>query len=73
MQERVRIFTDTTGAAHMAIESHFEDEINDWLRTSPGRFLRATQSESLEGSSAHLTVAVWYVPEADSEAGEHSL
>lgn len=68
MHERVRIFTDTTGAAHTAIESHLEDEINEWLQTTPGRFLRTTQSESLGTNTAHLNVAVSYVPESDSEA-----
>ena len=63
MQERVRIFTDTSGAAPTAIETHLEDEINDWLAATPGTFLSATQSESRGERVSHLTIAVWYCAE----------
>jgi len=60
MNTRVRVFTDTTGTAHTAIESHLEDEINDWLAATPGEFLAATQSESRSDKTSHLTVSIWY-------------
>jgi len=62
MQARVRISTDTPGAAPTAIETHLEDEINDWLAATPGEFLHATQSESRGEKITHLTVAIWYRP-----------
>jgi hypothetical protein len=60
MQERVRIFTDTSGAAPRAIETHLEDEINAWLAKTPGEFIQATQSESRGEKFNHLSVAIWY-------------
>jgi hypothetical protein len=65
MKERVRVFTDTTGTAHTAIESHLEDEINDWLAATPGEFLTASQSESRNERASHLTISIWYRPAED--------
>jgi len=70
MKARVRVFTDTTGAAHTAIESHLEDEINDWLAATPGEFLAATQSESRSDKSSHLTISVWYLSEEPETPGD---
>lgn len=63
MQERVRIFTDTSGAAPTAIKTHLEDEINNWLAATQGTFLQATQSESRGEKTSHLSIAVWYRPD----------
>lgn len=60
IQKRVRLFTDTSGAAPTAIETHLENEINNWLVATAGTFLSATQSESRGEELSHLTVAVWY-------------
>lgn len=68
MNVRVRVFTDTTGTAHTAIESDLEDEINDWLAATPGEFLAATQSESRHDKVSHLTVSVWYREQSTSPA-----
>lgn len=69
MKERVRIFTDVSGASPKPIEPHVEDEINDWLAATPGQFLRATQSESRGDKTCHLTICVWYIPaDADDDA-----
>ncbi len=68
MKERVRVFTDITGTAPTAIEPHLEDEINDWLAATAGRFLRATQSECRGEKASHLTVSIWYLPDDAGEA-----
>ncbi len=68
MKERVRVFTDITGTAPTAIEPHLEDEINEWLAATKGRFLHATQSECRGETASHLTVSVWYLPEDTDEA-----
>lgn len=71
MQARVRIFTDTSGAAPTAIKTHLEDEINDWLAATPGTFLLATQSESRGEKSSHLSIAVWYfLEETETRGGD---
>lgn len=60
MQERVRIFTDTTGTGHTLIRSDLEDQINEWLAATQGEFVCAAQSESRSEKTNHLTVTVWY-------------
>lgn len=63
VQERIKIFTDITGTNPTAIESHLEDEINDWLSRTPGEILAITQSESRDSNRSHLTIAITYRPE----------
>lgn len=65
MNERVKIFTYTSGTGSTLIESSLEDHINEWLRNVPGRLLRVSQSESERQGAAHVTIAVWYEPQAE--------
>jgi hypothetical protein len=62
MQDRVKIFTYSSGTGATVIESKLEDDLNAWLAQSEGRITRITQSESERQGTAHVTVAVWYVP-----------
>jgi hypothetical protein len=63
MQERVKVFTYSSGTGSTLIESTLEDHLNEWLRKTRGRITSITQSESERNGMAHVTVSVWYVPE----------
>ena len=64
MQERVRVFTYTSGTGSTVIQTTLEDHINEWLASARGRLVRVTQSESERPKAGpHVTVCVWYVPE----------
>ena len=63
VQERIKIFTDITGTNPAVIESHLEDEINDWLSRTSGEILAVTQSEARDANRSHLTIAITYRPE----------
>jgi hypothetical protein len=66
MQERVRIFTFSSGTGSTVIEPRLEDNINEWLSQTEGRITHVTQSESERQGTAHTTIAIWYVPERDA-------
>lgn len=63
MNERVKVFTYTSGTGSTVIESGLEDHVNDWLQQTNGKLLFVTQSESERQGAAHITVAIWYLPE----------
>ena len=66
MQERVKIFTYTSGTGATVIQTTLEDHINEWLAGTRGRLVRVTQSESERPKAGpHVTVCVWYVPEGE--------
>jgi hypothetical protein len=62
MRERVKIFTYSSGTGATVIESKLEDDLNAWLAQAKARITHITQSESERQGTAHVTVAVWYVP-----------
>jgi hypothetical protein len=65
MNERVKVFTFVTGHGTTLLEPPIEDQINQWLATANGQLVEITQSESERaGAGHHVTVCVWYVPEA---------
>ena len=66
MHERVRVFTYSSGTGATVIESKLEDDLNAWLAQAHGRISHITQSESERQGTAHVTVAVWYVPHEPS-------
>jgi hypothetical protein len=72
MQERVKIFTFVSGHGETMVEPRHEDHINEWLAATHGRLLRVTQSESERAKAGghHVTISLWYVPEAVSETVE---
>ncbi|MCC7418902.1 MAG: hypothetical protein IT428_01345 [Planctomycetaceae bacterium] len=60
---RVKVFTHIIGSGATVIESHFEDQINEWLESVHGELKHITQSESDQaGTGHHVTLCVWYVP-----------
>jgi hypothetical protein len=64
MQERVQVFTYTSGTGATVIQTTLEDHINEWLASVPGKLVRVSQSESERPKAGpHVTVCVWYVPE----------
>lgn len=67
MQERVHIFTYSSGTGATLIESKLEDDINQWLSHTRGRITHITQSESERQGTAHVTVAVWFVPDEEPQ------
>lgn len=62
MNERVKIFTYTSGTGSTLIETTLEDHINEWLKAVPGKLLNVSQSESERQGAAHVTVCIWYAP-----------
>ena len=66
MNERVKIFTYSSGTGSTLIESSLEDHINAWLKSVDGKLLMVTQSESERQGMAHITVCVWYLPGGSS-------
>jgi hypothetical protein len=61
MNERVKIFTYSSGTGSTLIEPSLEDHINEWLKTVNGKLLMVTQSESERQGMAHITVCIWYL------------
>lgn len=68
MQERVKVFTYSSGTGSTLIESTLEEHLNEWLQKSRGRITAITQSESERSGMAHVTVCVWYVPDEAADA-----
>lgn len=66
MHERVKVFTYSSGTGATVIEPKFEDDLNAWLEHAHGRIVQITQSESERQGTAHVTVAIWYIPTAAS-------
>jgi hypothetical protein len=64
MSERIKVFTFVTGHGTTLLEPPIEDEINRWLASIKGQVVEITQSESERGGGHHVTVCVWYTPEA---------
>jgi hypothetical protein len=65
MNERVKVFTFVSGHGTTLLELPVEDEINRWLASINGQVVEITQSESERaGVGHHVTVCVWYIPEA---------
>jgi len=68
MQERVKMFTFISGHGETLVEPPHEDHINQWLEKVQGQIVEITQSESdRPGAGHHVTVCVWYIPEAGAE------
>jgi hypothetical protein len=69
MRERVKIFSFVSGHGETVVEPPHEDHINDWLSRANGKLVRISQSESERaGAGHHLTLCVWYEPEAASQS-----
>ena len=69
MNERVKIFTHITSTTSSAAATSLEEHVNDWLRTTNGRMLNVSQSESeRKGIGHHVTICVWYEPADTSSA-----
>jgi hypothetical protein len=65
MQERVKVFTFLSGHGETVLDPPLEEHINQWLATTPARLVHVSQSESERpGTGHHVTVCLWYVPEA---------
>jgi len=60
MNERVKVFTFVSGHGETVIEPRHEDHINQWLASIKGRLVNISQS----GVGHHVTLCIWYVPEA---------
>ncbi|QDU38764.1 hypothetical protein Mal4_30940 [Maioricimonas rarisocia] len=60
MNERVKVFTYSSGTGSTVIETSLEEHINEWLEHTDGEVVRVTQSESERRGTAHLTVCIWY-------------
>lgn len=65
MNERVRVFTYTSGTGSTVIQNSLEDHVNEWLARIKGRIVHISQSESERPTAGpHVTLCVWYVPES---------
>jgi hypothetical protein len=73
MQERVKVFTFLSGHGETLLDPPHEDHINQWLAAVKGEVVQVSQSESERaGAGHHVTICVWYVPEATTEAASPS-
>lgn len=71
METRLKLFTFVSGHGETLVDPPTEDHINDWLSTVKGKIVNVSQSESQRtGGGHHITVGVWYVPEAETPAWE---
>jgi len=69
MRERVKIFTFVSGHGETLMDPPHEDHINQWLAAAKGEVVEITQSESQRGGVGHhVTLCVWYIPEAPTGA-----
>lgn len=65
MHERVKVFTFVSGHGETLVDPPLEEHINNWLSSIKGKLIRISQSESERpGVGHHVTVCVWYLPDA---------
>ena len=71
MEARLKLFTFVSGHGETLVDPPTEDHINEWLATSKGKVVSVTKSESQRpGGGHHITVGIWYLPEAQAPAWE---
>ncbi len=63
MQQRLKVFTFTSGHGETIVDPRYEDHINQWLAGTQGELVHVTQSESdRPGGGHHVTLCLWYIP-----------
>lgn len=71
MEARLKLFTFVSGHGETLVDPPTEDHVNEWLATAKGKIVSVTQSESQRpGGGHHITVGIWYLPEAQAPAWE---
>lgn len=64
-------FTLGSGHGETLVAPPTEDHVNEWLAAAKGKIVSVTQSESQRpGGGHHITVRIWYVPEAQAPTWE---
>jgi hypothetical protein len=71
METRFKLFTLTSGHGETLVDPPTEDRVNEWLASVKGRIVNVSQSESQRvGGGQHITLGIWYVPEAQTAKRE---